>query len=118
MRLQKLIPTKIKKWIKNNTNYQKDKIFISKISRVHDKIEFFPDDVWLVSYPKSGNTWLRFLIANYLTGNECDWRANSDHNIPFVRNGSVGQWKMFFDDHSREYFEKVHGSALKRLGYL
>jgi hypothetical protein len=26
------------------------------------------DTVYLVSYPKSGNTWLRFIIGNYLTG--------------------------------------------------
>jgi hypothetical protein len=31
----------------------------------------YPDDVFIVSYPKSGNTWMRFLVGNYLTGNEC-----------------------------------------------
>ena len=33
----------------------------------------YPDDVFLVSYPKSGNTWLRFLLGNYITGNKCDF---------------------------------------------
>ena len=27
-------------------------------------VQVFPDDIFLVSYPKSGNTWTRFLIAN------------------------------------------------------
>ena len=33
--------------------------------------------VWLASYPKSGNTWLRYLIANYFFNKD----KNFDHNI-------------------------------------
>jgi len=30
------------------------------------KINVLESDIWLVSYPKSGNTWLRFLLSNLL----------------------------------------------------
>jgi Sulfotransferase domain len=42
----------------------------------------FPDDVFIVSYPKSGNTWTRFLIANLAYPEKCPDFANIDLVIP------------------------------------
>ncbi len=42
----------------------------------------FPDDVFIVSYPKSGNTWTRFLIANLVYPEERANFANINRLIP------------------------------------
>ena len=53
-------------------------------------VTLFPDDVLLTSYPRSGNTWLRFLIGNLAFQDEpvtfaiIEWRIpeinfHSDH---------------------------------------
>ncbi len=37
--------------------------------------EFFSDDIFIVSYPKSGNTWMRFLLANLMTDEEINFHS-------------------------------------------
>jgi len=44
----------------------------------------FPDDVFIVSYPRSGNTWTRFLIANLIYPEEAIAFANIERKIPDV----------------------------------
>jgi hypothetical protein len=38
--------------------------------RIERDITIFPDDVFLTSYPRSGNTWTRFLVGNLVHTNE------------------------------------------------
>jgi Sulfotransferase domain len=45
-------------------------------------LKVFPDDLFLVSYPKSGNTWTRFLIANLVYPEKNPDFANINDLIP------------------------------------
>jgi hypothetical protein len=40
--------------------------------------------VLLASYPKSGNTWLKFLIANYFNELNCWYQEINFHNIHYI----------------------------------
>lgn len=42
-----------------------------------------PADVMLASYPRSGNTWTKFMLAELLTGSETDF-CSEDEVVPFV----------------------------------
>src|SRR5664279_2390146 len=44
--------------------------------------EVFHDDAFIVSFPKSGNTWTRFLIANLLHPEEPANFGNIDRLVP------------------------------------
>ena len=45
--------------------------------------------VWLASYPRSGNTWLRFLLGSYLLGAARDSLA-MEGRIPNLHRGNIG----------------------------
>jgi len=67
-------------------------------------LQIWPDDVYLVSFPKSGNTWTRFLIANLAYPNENVGFENIHRLVPdpFVT------WKRDFDRMSRPRIIKSH----------
>ncbi len=44
----------------------------------------FPDDVFIVSYPKSGNTWTRFLIGNFVYQHQPVTFANVESLVPSI----------------------------------
>lgn len=47
-------------------------------------VTVFPDDVFLVSYPRSGNTWTRFLLGNLLWQNDPATFLNIESRIPEI----------------------------------
>ena len=47
-------------------------------------VTVYPDDVFLVSYPRSGNTWTRFLLANLLYPGEPVTFSNIESRIPEI----------------------------------
>ena len=48
--------------------------------------------IWLASYPKSGNTWMRILLTNYLRN------ANMPANINNLDGGPIASARQVFDD--------------------
>lgn len=47
-------------------------------------VTVYPDDVFLVSYPRSGNTWTRFLLGNLIYQNDPITFSNIESRIPEI----------------------------------
>lgn len=58
--------------------------------------------VWLASFPKSGNTWVRALLANYLSGHDKPVDINS---LPH----------FVYGDMRAEYYEQLSGRKVQDL---
>jgi len=47
-------------------------------------VTVFSDDIFLVSYPRSGNTWTRFLLGNLIDQNDAVTFSNLESRIPEI----------------------------------
>lgn len=47
-------------------------------------VTVYPDDVFLVSYPRSGNTWTRFLLGNLISQRDPVTFSNIESRIPEI----------------------------------
>jgi len=56
--------------------------YLAGRDRAHRNFAVLPDDTMVVSYPRSGNTWTRFLVANLLHPGEEVTFANIERLIP------------------------------------
>lgn len=77
----------------------------------------FPDDTFIVSYPKSGNTWSRFLVANLLHPQEPLTLEGADRLVPSVD----GQSRKYFAAMPRPRVIKSHWTfdpSYKRAVYV
>jgi estrone sulfotransferase len=65
------------------------------------------DDLFIVSYPRSGNTWMRFLFANLLAPHETITFRNIENYVPDIHKSAsilVGwQGRRFVKSHHRDY---------------
>lgn len=66
-------------------------------------VEVYPDDVFIVSYPRSGNTWLRFLVGNLVHTGPVDFR-----NIDDVISDIYQKGKLVIKTHKPPRFLKSH----------
>ena len=58
--------------------------YLARLSEPGWDLKVWPDDTFLVSYPKSGNTWLRFLVANFVQADPAVTLLDADKMIPSV----------------------------------
>lgn len=77
-------------------------------------VNYYAEDIYLVSYPKSGNTWLRFLIANALKihfdiPREVNFFSLHEF-IPDIHTSRHLRSRSFFDEYNLPRIIKSHSN--------
>ena len=67
------------------------------------------DIVWLASYPKSGNTWIRALLTNYLR------RADTPADINALDTGPIASSRVWFDEWAGIEASALSNAVIMRL---
>ncbi len=90
---------------------------LSALKRSAFLLNFRDEDIFMVSYPKSGSTWLRMTVGNYMSNNVADFN-NLQQLIPDIQ-----MWKgsKYFKEKEGLRIAKTHDpykSDFKRVIYL
>ena len=97
----------------NRLKYRARRAFgLSKAGR---NLTVFPDDIFIVSYPRSGNTWTRFLIGNLLRPDDPVTFANVESRIPEIYFFTDRQLRRLARPRvlkSHEYFDPRYGRTI------
>ena len=82
---------------------------IIKGGPARNNLTIFDDDTFLVSYLRSGNTWVRFLLGTLITGIKIDWE-NLDLVIPDIYRNTDKELLII----ERHRLNKIHHSYEER----
>jgi len=85
------------------------------LTRAGRDLTVFPDDIFIVSYPRSGNTWARFLIGNLLNPDDPVTFANVESRIPEIYFFTDRQLRRLARPRvlkSHEYFDPRYGRTI------
>lgn len=91
--------------------------YILQRDRAGRSLTVFPDDTFIVSFPRSGNTWTRFLVANLVYPRESVTFANIESLIPDI----YAQSRRYLKRVSRPRILKSHeyfDPRYKRVLYI
>ena len=93
--------------------------------------------IWIASYPKSGNTWVRFFLKSYFNNYNSNitlapkiydnFKIQNFPNIFFMKERNVNylnfqeivkNWKNMLSPEIVKNIENKFGSEMKEIGYL